>query len=150
MDKNSVLELIEDAKKELDNSLENAQLINDEFAPQYPSIPESPKECPFGKWFYDEGQKLKAFSNNPMECLQNIELLHEEFHRIYAQIFQLYQEHQQKGGLRNIFSKKKELPKEELEKLLRPIEHSHKKLMQELVKMYRRIQATPQSKFDLL
>ena len=150
MDKENILKVVKDAQQDIDNMLENAKLIYEGVGLQFKSIPKNPKECRFGKWFYSDGQKLKILSNNPMECLQNIELLHEEFHKTYYDVIELYEKNKPKKGLLKIFSKKKELPKEELEQLLQRLEHSHEKLLGELVKMERRIQATPQEKFDML
>lgn len=150
MDKEKILETIKHAKQDIDNMLENAKLISEGIGLQFESIPRSTKECRFGKWFFSEGQRLKTLSNNPMECLQNIELLHEEFHEVYFEIVDLYEKSTPKGGLFKMFSKKPELPKEELHTLLQRLEHSHEKLSIELLKMQRRIQATPQEKLDAL
>ena len=150
MDKEKILRIVKNAQSDINHMLENVKLIHDGVGLQFKSIPKDPKECEFGKWFYTEGQKLKTLSNNPMECLQNIELLHQEFHKTYYEIIELFEKSQPKGGLLKMFSKKQELPKEEMEQLLQKLEHSHEKLLGELVKMERRIQATPQEKFDML
>jgi len=148
--KERVLDIIKHAKQDINNMLENAKLIKEGIDLQFQSIPKDPKECVFGKWFYTEGQQLKKLSNNPMECLQNIELLHNEFHQTYYDILELYKKSASKGGLLKMFSKKEEIPKEELETLLQRLQHSHEKLYAELEKMQRRIQATPLEKFEAL
>ena len=150
MNKNNIIEIVQSAQKEINSMLENSKLIKDGLIPRYKSISKNPEECSFGQWFYGEGQKLKQFSNNPMECLQNIELLHNEFHKVYHEIHQLHESSKAKGGFFGMFSKKEEIPKEYLEQLFHELENSHQKLMAELVKMERRIQATPQEKFDSL
>lgn len=148
MDKENILQTIAKAKNDINYSLENAKLIKEGMDIQSQTIPSSPQECTFGKWFYTEGKKLGKLSNNPMECLQNIELLHEEFHRIYSEIAKIYEEHNNKGGLLGIFTKKKEIPNEKMDPLLEKLEDAHKRLLNELIKMERRIQATPQEKFN--
>ena len=148
MDKEKILEVITNAQKDINNMVENAKLLKDGIGMQFDSIPEDPKECEFGKWFYSDGQKLKTLSNNPMECLANISLLHENFHKSYYDIIKLYNEKMKKKGLFKMFSKKSELSPEELEKHLEILNDSHEKLLAELTKMERRIRATPQEKFD--
>ncbi len=150
MDKEKILKIVKDSQQDINHMLENVKLIYEGVGLQFKSVPEDPKECEFGRWFYDEGQKLKTLSNNPMECLQNIELLHEEFHKTYYDIIKLYEKSHPKEGLLNMSSKKQELPKKQLKQLLQRLEHSHEKLLGELIKMERRIQATPQEKFDMI
>ncbi len=132
--------------------LENAQLVQSGAEPQFQSIPRNHKECTFGKWFYSDGQKLKALSNNPMECIQNIELLHSEFHRIYYDIIELYESKNNSGLIGKLFSKKElsDEQKQRLHTLTEELQNVHEKLLAEINKMQRRIQATPQEKFDNL
>ena len=151
MDKEKILKVVSDAIQNVTNMLENAKLIRDGIGLQFPSCKRDSKECSFGEWFYGEGQKLKKFSNNPMECLQNIELLHNELHVVYFTIIDLYEKStEKKGGLFGMFAKKEELPKGKIEQLVNELENAQEKLLAELTKMYRRIQATPQEKFDQL
>ena len=153
MKKEQILQVLDSAKKDIANMLENARLIKEGMPLQYHSIAKNPKECDFGKWFYSDGQKLSALSNNPMECIQNIDLLHNEFHKTYHEIVSIYENNKKSPGLlKKIFSKK-ELTQEEKQKLhdlTRELENSCQKLLAEITKMQRRIQATPQEKFEAI
>ena len=150
MQKEKILQIVAHAQSDIKKMVENAKLMRDGIDLKQDAITTSAKECLFGKWFYGEGQKLKTLSNNPMECLQNITLLHEELHKEYAEILRLYNEYNRKNGFLNIFSKKRELPKEEFDTLLQRVQKTYELLHTELVKMHRRIQATPQEKFETL
>ena len=150
MDKDIILEIVSNTIENISKMAEKAKLIQDGISLHTSSCQRDPKECSFGKWFYTEGQKLKKFSNNPMECLQNIELLHNEFHIVFFEIVDIYEKTKKKNGLFGMFAKKVELPKDKIEKLVNELENAKEKLLAELNRMYRRIQATPQEKFEQL
>jgi len=153
MKKEEVLEHLRLAKAAHIKWVQKAKLLINGLEIQKDAIPVDSTECNFGKWFYSDGQKLSALSNNPMECIQNIDLLHNEFHKTYHEIISIYENNKKSPGLlKKIFSKK-ELTQEEKQKLhdlTRELENSCQKLLAEITKMQRRIQATPQEKFEAI
>lgn len=54
------------------------------------AIPVSSMDCHFGQWFYKDGQILNGLSNNPIECMSQIEQLHIDLHDVYFNIYNIY------------------------------------------------------------
>ncbi len=153
MDKELILQTIKNAKNVHNNMFENINLLMDGLDLRFESCPKDPKECEFGQWFYGDGQKLQALSNNPMECMRNIELLHNEFHKLYHEIVEKFQKKSKKEGFfQKIFSKKEQSQtdqeQQEITSLYQQLQNAHAKLLAEFEKMQRRIQATSAEKFQ--
>ena len=149
MNKAEILEIIKQAKEEIDSMLEEAKMLSEGLDLPYEPIALDPKESAFGKWFYTQGQKLQSLSNNPMECLVNISLLLNDFYKSYHDIIAGYSKGHTKI-LSKLFGKKDGASKEDLAQHFKRLVHSHQKFKAELTKMERRIGATPQEKLSAL
>ncbi|WP_346391922.1 CZB domain-containing protein [Sulfurimonas sp. NWX79] len=115
--------------------------------------PVKAKESEFGKWFYNEGQKLKRLSNNPLECMKNIEVLHEQLHKKYLGIYHIYFAEEKKAGFfsKLLGAKRQELSEEEknaVDNLLRSMENDAKEFVREVERLERRLEAVAQEKID--
>lgn len=98
MKKEEVLSNLKSAKSAHVKWLEKAELVINGLDLQDSVVPVAYTECKFGKWFYGNGQILKGLSNNPIECMQNIEELHIDFHDKYSNIFNIYFSETKKTG----------------------------------------------------
>jgi len=117
--------------------------------------PVSSQECAFGKWFYEEGQKLSSLSNNPLECMKNIAQLHQTIHDIYFNIYSTYYpEETKKGLLSKIFTQKKQALSEfDLDFVafeFKKLEALSTELLDELSRLERRIVAVSDEKIEAL
>jgi superfamily I DNA/RNA helicase len=105
----------------------------------------------FGKWFYNEGEKLKRLSNNPLECMKNIETLHQQFHEKYFEIYHIYFSEEKKAGF---FSKlmgaqRQNLSEDEIahvEELLHEMQKYAKDFVTEVERLERRLDAVGEEK----
>ena len=115
--------------------------------------PVNPKESDFGRWFYNEGQRLKKLSNNPLECMKNIELLHEQLHERYLELYHIYFGEEKKACFfsKLLGAKRLEITEEEkksVDKLLRLMESDAKEFVTEIERLERRLEAVAQEKID--
>ena len=115
--------------------------------------PVEARESEFGQWFYNEGQKLKKLSNNPLECMQNIEVLHQQMHDRYFEIYHIYFSDAKKAGFfsKLMGAKRTELTKEEekhVEELLENMQRHAKEFVDEVERLERRLEAVAQEKID--
>lgn len=79
-------------------------------------VPVIHTDCRFGKWYYGEGQKLASLSG-----YLDIELPHENLHKIYMKIFKLMFDETEVGLLGRMFGKQSRLDRrnqQEAEQLL--------------------------------
>ena len=90
MEKEDVLGHLRAAKAAHIKWVQKAKLLINGLDVEENAIPVDSTECKFGKWFYSDGQILNALTNNPPECMSNIEKLHFDLHDIYMQIFNIY------------------------------------------------------------
>lgn len=93
MNKQHVLEHLRAAKASHVAWVQRAKMVINGVEVDKNSIPVSSTECAFGQWFYIDGQKLNGMSNNPMECMTEIEQLHFQLHDVYLRenfLFHLY------------------------------------------------------------
>ena len=98
MEKDEVLGHLRAAKAAHIKWVQKAKLLINGLDVEENAIPVDSTECKFGKWFYSDGQILNALTNNPPECMSNIESLHFNLHDVYMQIFNIYF-NKQKGTL---------------------------------------------------
>ena len=116
-------------------------------------LPVETHDSEFGKWFYNEGQKLKKLSNNPLECMKNIEILHQQLHDRYYEIYHIYFSEEKKAGFfsKMMGAKRQNLTKEEDEhvaSLLHNMETHSKEFINEVERLERRLEAVAQEKID--
>ena len=155
MNKDKTLKSLEIAEIELTRFVETAKSLIDGIDAEDKVLPTSARETKFGEWFYSDGQKLKALSNNPLECMSNIEQLHEQLHEKYRNIFSLYFSQEEKGGfLSKIFKpKQKVLTESELKLANEEYESMQKtaeELLNEIARLQRRLVAVSEEKIKTL
>ena len=152
MKKEEILQHLIEAKKAHIQWLEKAKLLVNGIKIKEYSIPIDATECEFGKWFYSDAQKLSALSNNPLECMQSIELLHFELHTIYLKIFHIYFNDEEKGFFSKIFSfKKKQITPTQQQQAMEHFYQMEKishDLVAQIEKLHRRILAIPEEKLE--
>jgi len=156
MKKEDVLSHLQSAKSAHIKWLDKAKLLINGLDLQDSIIPIDSKECSFGKWFYGDGQKLKSLSNNPLECMQNMEELHFNFHDKYLNIFNIYFADTKKAGFfsKLVGSKKRKVINEE-ETFLAESYHIEMKmisqnLIEEINRLERRLTAVSNEKIESL
>ncbi len=116
-------------------------------------VPVEANESEFGKWFYNEGQKLKKLSNNPLECMKNIEILHQQLHDRYFEIYHIYFSDAKKAGFfsKLMGAKRQTLSEEEkqhVKELLNNMQRHAKEFVDEVERLERRLEAVAQEKID--
>lgn len=108
MDKEHVLDHLRAAKSAHIKWVEKAKLLINGVDVQKDAIPIDSTECKFGQWFYSDGQKLNALTNNPLECMEKVERLHFELHDMYLNIFNIYFNKPKQGFFSKMFGNKKD------------------------------------------
>jgi Txe/YoeB family toxin of Txe-Axe toxin-antitoxin module len=116
-------------------------------------VPVDPRESTFGKWFNNEGQKLKKLSNNPLECMKNIEILHQQIHDKYSGIYHIYFSEANKAGFfsKLMGAKRQNISHEEekhVAELLSNMQRDAKEFVDEVERLERRLEAVAQEKID--
>lgn len=148
MDKEHVLEHLRSAKSAHIKWVQKAKLLINGIEIKEDAIPVDSTECKFGEWFYGDGQKLNAMSNNPSECMLNIERLHFELHDVYLSIFNIYFNRPKKGFFSKLFgNKRSSISPHEIQmskKYYENIETISKGLLEEINRLERRLIATPE------
>ncbi len=155
MKKDETLKSLENAEIELTRLVETAKSLIDGIDPEDRVLPTSSRETKFGHWFYTDGQKLKILSNNPLECMSNIEELHNKLHERYREIFDLYFSEEKKGGfLSKIFKPKQKVLAESELKLVNEkyaeMEKTAEELLAEIARLQRRLVAVSEEKINAL
>jgi len=155
MKKDETLKSLETAEIELTRFVETAKSLIDGIDAEDKVLPTSPRETKFGEWFYSDGQKLKALSNNPLECMSNIEQLHDKLHERYREIFDLfYSEEKKSGFLSKIFKPKQKVLTESELKLVNEeyaaMEKTAEELLAEISRLQRRLVAVAEEKINAL
>ncbi len=123
MDKAVTLQLLSDAKKAHINWVQRAQLLIDGLPIDKDAIPLSCRDCEFGQWLYEHGQKLNTLGNIPY--LDDIEKVHFDTHDHYMKIYRIYFAETNRSFVSKLLKSKKkisdsekELAKEHFKKLL--------------------------------
>jgi len=155
MNKDETLQNLENAKIELTRFVETAKSLIDGIDPEDKILPVSPRETKFGEWFYSDGQKLKTLSNNPLECMSNIEELNNKLHKNYHEIFDLFYSQEKQGGfLSKIFKPKQKVLTESELKLVNEeyaaMEKTVEELLAEISRLERRLVAVSEEKINAL
>lgn len=154
MDKEHVLDHLRAAKSAHIKWVQKAKLLINGVDVQKDAIPVDSTECKFGKWFYSDGQKLNALSNNPLECMTKVEQLHFELHDIYLSIYNIYFNKPKKGFLSKLFGVRKiDITSFEVDKAKEfygNMEDVSKELLEEINRLERRLLATPEDKIKNL
>jgi hypothetical protein len=153
MKKEDALKYLRDAKASHVKWVQRAKMLINGVEIEKDAIPVNSTECKFGIWFYDEGQKLNSLSNNPLECMTNIEKLHFELHDIYFHIFHIYFNKPKKGLLAKLFGQKKDVTAAELnmaKDYYAKLELVSEKLLDEINRLERRLIAVPDDKTELI
>ena len=155
MEKEEILDHLKAAKNAHIRWIERAEQLIDGADIEESAIPVDYTECKFGQWFYSDGQVLNKLSNNPVECMQNIEKLHFKIHEIYLNIFKIYfDEDQKKGFFAKMFSfKKKEIDagsQETAQNHYNVIKITSEELLEEIERLERRLGAVSDEKIRQL
>jgi len=142
--KNSDLQWIEKAKSIIKGNKNDIAII-----------PIDAIHSEFGKWFYSEGEQLKKLSNNPLECMKNIELLHQEFHKCYFDIYHIYYNESKKAKFfsKLMGAKRAEVDESEYNEamsILEKMKEYAKDFISEVERLERRLEAVTQEKIDLI
>jgi len=155
MKKGETLKTLENAQRELTRFVESTKLLIDGIDTQERILPIVSRKTKFGEWFYTDGQKLKALSNNPLECMSNIENLHENLHKTYKEIFDIYYLNEKKGSLLSKILKPKQKILSESEyayvnKKYSMMEKTVQDLLDEISRLKRRLTAVSEEKINSL
>ena len=155
MEKEQVLEHLRAAKAAHIKWVQKAKLLINGVDIEENAIPVDSTECNFGKWFYSDGQILNALSNNPLECMQQIESLHFNLHDMYLKIFSIYfAEEKKKGFFAKLFGmRKKELSDSEsrlAKTYYAELEQISRDLLDEINRLERRLIAVSEEKIKNL
>ncbi len=152
MDKNEIIDHLRAAKTAHIKWVQRAKLLTNGFTIEKEAIPVNSTECNFGKWFYGDAQKLNALSNNPLECMSQIEALHFKLHDIYLQIYKIYFQTDNKGFFAKLFKKNKvdDLDQERATQLYNELEEISKQLLDEINRLERRLIAIPEEKISAI
>lgn len=154
MEKHEILEHMRIAKASHAKWVQRANFLINDIKVEKDSIPISSAECGFGRWFYSDGQKLNALSNNPLECMQEIETLHTKLHDTYLEIYKIYFNKPSKGFFQSLFGMKKETISDEEKTAAKQayveLEALSKQLIEQLNRLERRIIAVSDDKIKSL
>ncbi len=107
MNRDEVLEQLRTGRAVHTGWLQKAKQIIDGFTINETSTPISSTECPFGLWFYTDGQRLNKIRNNSPQNMKNIETLHYNIHEIYQDIYYIYYAGKSRGFFSSKFGKRK-------------------------------------------
>lgn len=148
MDKAVTLQMLSDAKKAHVNWVQRAQLLLDGLPIDKDAIPLSCRDCEFGQWLYEHGQKLNSLGNIP--CLDDIEKVHFDTHDHYMKIYRIYFADTNRSFLSKLLKAKKkisdsekELAKEHFKKL----QTASEQLLRFIAKLERRLCAISENIF---
>ncbi len=150
MDKEHIIEHLRAAKAAHIRWVQKAKLLISGLEVQEDAIPVDSTECKFGKWFYSDGQVLNSLSNNPPECMSQIENLHFKLHDIYLKIFSVYFGKKEAGFFAKIFGIKRksvnEHEKQAAATYYEELEAISKELIEEINRLERRLIAVSDEK----
>ncbi|MDF1883387.1 hypothetical protein JHD49_05475 [Sulfurimonas sp. SAG-AH-194-C21] len=155
MTKEDVLKHLKIAKHAHTRLLQKAKILIDNIDIEEHTKPINSSETDFGIWFNSDGQRLSALSNNPLECMQNIKMMHTDLYEMYSNIYNIYCEGTQNKGF---FSKVLGLGKKEVDedtKILaleyyEKMNITDKGLFDEISRLERRLVAISDEKIESL
>lgn len=155
MIKEDVLRHLRIAKTAHTKLLQKAKILIDKIDIDEPTLPINARESDFGKWFDDDGRKLRGLSNNPIECMENIESLHLSLHEMYFNIFNIYYgESQKKGFFSKMLGFDKIVISDEEEKLAldfyEKMQEFENELANEISRLERRLTALSSERIEAL
>ena len=139
MNKDTIASIITSAKRSHKTWLENARTLVEGMPLDKEQVPVNSTDCQFGKWYYGEGQALKAMIN-----FKEIEGHHDALHQTYREIFVLlFVEGDKKASLFSRFFGKAQKSSKENEKLARDklqvLEQQSKTIMKKLDELERMV-----------
>ena len=105
-------------------------------------------ECDFGKWLYDDKNKMKAIIGN--QFFTNLDIEHEKWHKEYTKIYHILFGEKNKKGLFARLLGKNSIDPMELDKVKLyyvDLQETTKRLLKILASSQRRVDALPESKF---
>lgn len=142
MKRSAILEDLDKAKQEHLLWMKRIHLMVFGFGVSKDSVVLNPTESNFGKWFYDEAQKLKELSNAKLECLVHVEASHLKTHDIYFEIYKIFFKKDSNGIINKLLSpnlsqEELDLAKENYEEL----KVASNELMDNTLRLRRRILA---------
>ena len=155
MKKDETLKSLEAAKLEIIRLVDKAKLLINGGEKEDEFLPIEQRKSKFGIWFYSDGQKLKALSNNPLECMTNIEQLHARLHETYLEIYNMCFLQEESGSFfSKIFKPKQKLLNDFEKKAIKEdfvfLEDTANKLLEEVKRLERRLVAVSEEKIDTL
>jgi hypothetical protein len=155
MKKDEIIEKLQKAKYADLEWLDRAKSLIEGSKNDIGTFPIEAVDSDFGEWFYNEGSKLKRLSNNPVESMQNLELLHQQIHKSYLDIYHIYFNHENRAGFFSSLmgAKRKELSAEELKNakvLLQGMQLHAEEFLFEIERLERRLEAVGEEKIDFI
>ncbi len=155
MNKDETLKSLELAEIEINRLVEKAKLFQGNVKADDKFLPIELRESKLGEWFYSDGQKLKALSNNPLECMSNIEQLHEDLHKRYEEMYTIYFGEEESGGLLSkIFKPRQKVLTDSERKLIdeeyASMQKTATELSGEIARLVRRLVAVSEEKINSL
>ena len=149
MKKDEILRQIHNARKAHISWVQRAKALVAGVPLSEDQIPMNATECLFGKWFYDEGIRLKKLPG--FEIIDDIERQHIDLHEEYLKIFQIFfgQKPSLLGKLLPFF-KKKVTPEERQHAkiILADLEKTSNELLDILSLLERRVEALQPEAFE--
>jgi len=155
MNKEDVLKDLNVAKQIHITLLQKARAILDGADILEIDVPGGVTECKFNHWLSGDGQTLKALSNNPASCMENIEKLNSNFHDAYLAVYSTYfLENAKVGFFAKLFSaKKREITAEEkaiADAIYLKMKKTADEIREEIERLERRLQAVSDEKISSL
>ena len=155
MEKENIIENLQKAKLSNLQWIDRANSLISGTKKDTGTVPIEEKESEFGQWLYGEGELLKKLSNNPLECMKSIEVLHQHIHKNYFKIYHIYFSDEKKAGFfsKLMGAKRQEVntnEEKEAKLLLESLEQYANDLMKELERLERRIEAVGQEKLNFV
>lgn len=150
LDKAVTLQMLGDAKKAHVNWVQRAQLLIDGLPIDKDAIPLSCRDCEFGQWLYEHGQKLNSLGNIPH--LEDIEKVHFDTHDHYMKIYRIYFTENNRSFLSKLLKSKKKISDQEKElakAYFKKLEIASEQLLHLISKLERRLFAIPENIFHL-
>jgi hypothetical protein len=146
--KDEILRQIRDARKAHISWVQRAKALVMGVPLSEDQIPVDVTQCLFGKWFYDEGMRLKKLPG--FEIMDDIERYHLDLHEEYLKIFRIF--FGKKAGILDKllpFFKKKVTPEERQHAkiILADLEKTSQNLLDALFVLERRVEALQEEAF---
>jgi len=111
-------------------------------------VPVNFTDCQFGKWYYNEGQKLSSLPE-----FRDIEKTHEQLHIVYMQIFKLLFVEQKTSLFSKLIGKAakiNEQNKKEARDLFKSLDKSSNLIVEKLRELEQKLKSMPAEELDSL